>query len=82
MAGLALNVKKKMPREQSLVRDQGGGQGVQGVHGVQGGGHGVQGDLGGGGGGLEQNNNSEGKGILRRKKNTIRLIILKSIQWT
>ena len=78
MAGLALNVKKKMPREQSLVRDQGGGQGVQGVHGVQGGIHGVQGDLGGGGGGLEQNNNSEGKGILR-KKNTIRLIIL-SIQ--
>ena len=47
MAGLALNVKKKMPREQSLVRDQGGGQGVQG----------------GGGGGLERNNNSEGKGI-------------------
>ncbi len=78
MAGLALNVKKKMPREQSLVRDQGGGQGVQGVHGVQGGIHGVQGDLGGGGRGLEQNNNSEGKGILR-KKNTIRLIIL-SIQ--
>ena len=64
MAGLALNVKKKMPREQSLVRDQGGGQGVHGVHG---GGHGVQGGQGGGGGGLEQNNNSEGKGILRKK---------------
>ena len=38
-----------MPREQSLVRDQGGGQGVQG----------------GGGGGLERNNNSEGKGIFK-----------------